>query len=100
MATGYPRPVGENKTHPPIKHPMKVVLLEGAQFYGLNVVQEIPEVDLGSPNLVELPAALVQKLEWARNSLAAAEADVLGWMRRNGKPELATEFMNGYSGKE
>lgn len=34
-------------------------------------------------NSIELPAALLQKLEWAQSQLAAAEGAVLEWMLNN-----------------
>lgn len=80
-----------------IKHPMETVLLEGVEIYGLNLVREIPEADLTGPGVVELPSALVQKLEWARGALASAEGGILKWMRDNDvEPGLVADFTAGY----
>lgn len=81
--------------------PMATVLLEGAKFHGLNVVEEIPEADLESGNVVELPLALVQQWTFARGVLAAAEGSILDWMRReNVKPEFVREMLGKYGPTE
>lgn len=82
------------------QHKMELVLLEGTEIFGLNMLrrEEIPAADLraADPGVIELPAALAQRLEWARGSVASAEADVLKWLSGNGRTAMAGELSAGY----
>jgi hypothetical protein len=76
---------------------METVLVEGAKIYGINVVRKIPASDLEDPGVIQLPSALVQKLEWAHGLVADAEGRILTWMCVNGiRPELAADLAAGY----
>lgn len=75
----------------------ETVLLETAERFGMNLVREIPEEDLNDPGVVELPAALVQKLEWAQAAVADTEGAILAWMtNRRVRPELCESLLEGY----
>lgn len=76
---------------------LETVLLEAVDRFGMNLVREIPEQDLKDPGVVELPAALVQKLEWAQATIAEAEGAILTWMaKHNVRPKLREDLLNGY----
>lgn len=75
---------------------METVLLETANRFGMNLVREIPEEDLKDPGIVELPMALVQKLEWAQATVAEAEGAILVWMAKHHvRPDLCRSLVNG-----